>query len=174
LFLYNLEGGGGGGGEQPGGSAPPYDREAANFREREAANFRDREAANFRDREAANFRDREAANFGGGGRGDRETASKTPKLGINSNIYSLYQNHRSQTNGVVSISPDVTISSMTSIARRCGTARGVHLIFLMVLIRALNYRPGYGQHFLSLRIWIRTQGFDDQKLEKKFTAGKKV
>ena len=46
---------------------------------------------------------------GGGGGG------KMPKLGINSNIYSIYQN-RGQ--GVVAISPDVTISSMASLSRR--------------------------------------------------------
>jgi hypothetical protein len=41
-----------------------------------------------------------------------------PKLGINSNIYSIYQQNRSQSGGAVSIiTPDVTISSMTSLAR---------------------------------------------------------
>jgi hypothetical protein len=73
-----------------------------------------------------------AINVGGGGAGDgagggagaappyeREQergggGGKMPRLGINSNIYSIYHN-RSQS---VAISPDVTISNMSSLIRR--------------------------------------------------------
>lgn len=98
-------GGGGGGTNESGSNGTPYEA-------------RDREAGSFGN---SGRGDREAANFANGGTGrggssERESA-KMPKLGINSNIYSLYQN-RHHHQSVVSLTPDVTISSMTSIARR--------------------------------------------------------